>query len=105
MMAKVAAIISFPATQTKREPMRYLGMAGYYRMLCRNFSIVTAPLTNLLKKQVPFNCTPACQEAFDRVKAILLSSPVLTAPNFDKQFKLYVDASDVGAGAVLQTGR
>ena len=32
----------------------------------------------------------------------MLSSPVLTAPNFDKQFKLYVDASDVGAGAVLQ---
>ena len=33
---------------------------------------------------------------------ILLSSPVLTAPNFDKQFKLYMDASDVGVGAVLQ---
>ena len=33
---------------------------------------------------------------------ILLSSPVLTAPNFDKQLKLYVDASDVGAGVVLQ---
>ena len=29
------------------------------------------------------------------------SPPVLIAPN-DKQFKLYVDASDVGAGAVLQ---
>ena len=40
--------------------------------------------------------------SFDPVKAILLSSPVLTEPDFDKQFKLYVDASDVGAGAVLQ---
>ena len=102
VMAKVEAITSFPAPQTKRELMRFLGMAGYYRKFCRNFSIVTAPLTNLLKKQVPFNWTPACQKAFDRVKTILLSSPVLTAPNFDKQFKPYVDASDVGAGAVLQ---
>ena len=32
----------------------------------------------------------------------MLSSPFLTTPDFDKQFKLYVDASDVGAGAVLQ---
>ena len=31
----------------------------------------------------------------------LLSEPVLMAPNFDKQFKLYVDASDLGMGAVL----
>ena len=40
--------------------------------------------------------------SFWKGKVILLSSPFLTAPNFDKQFKLYVDASDVSAGAVLQ---
>ena len=82
--------------------MRFLGMAGYCRKFCRIFSIVFTPLTNLLRKQESFIWTTACQEAFDRVKAILLSSPVLTVPDFDKQFKLYVDASDVGAGAVLQ---
>ena len=43
-----------------------------------------------------------CLEAFERLNAILLSSTVLTAPDFDNQFKLYVDVSDVGAGAVLQ---
>ena len=76
-------------------------MAGYYRKFCQNFSIVTAPLTNLLRKQEPFIWISVCQEAFDRVKAILMSSPVLTPPDFDKQFKLYLDASDVGARAVL----
>jgi len=29
------------------------------------------------------------------------SSPVLVSPNFDEPFTLYVDASDIGAGAVL----
>ena len=52
VMAKVEAITCFPAPQTKRELMRFLGMAGYYRKFCHNFSIVTAPLTNLLKKKV-----------------------------------------------------
>ena len=37
----------------------------------------------------------------DRLKAILKSAPVLLAPDFDKCFKLAVDASDVGIGAVL----
>ena len=102
VMAKVEAVTRFPVPKNKRELMRFLGMAGYYRKFCRNFSIVTAPLTNLLQKQAPYFWVPICQEAFDRVKAILLSAPVLAAPNFDKQFKLCVDASDVGAGAVLQ---
>ena len=33
---------------------------------------------------------------FEKVKAILMNSPVLQAPNFDKAFKLQIDASDVG---------
>ena len=35
------------------------------------------------------------------MKSVLLSTPVVMAPNFQKQFLLMVDASDVGAGAVL----
>ena len=42
-----------------------------------------------------------CKTAFEKIKAILSNSPVLSAPDFRKQFKLYVDASDVGVGAVL----
>ena len=49
-MAKVEAITNLPAHQTKREVKHFLGMSGYYRKFCRNFSIVTAPLTNLLRK-------------------------------------------------------
>ena len=40
-------------------------------------------------------------ECFDKLKAILRNEPVLLAPNFDKEFKLAIDASDVGAGGVL----
>ena len=32
---------------------------------------------------------------------MLIHKPVLYTPNFEKQFKLAVDVSDVGAGAVL----
>lgn len=42
-----------------------------------------------------------CQEAFDNVKSLLCSAPVLAAPSFDHPFVLQVNASHVGAGAVL----
>ena len=99
--AKVNAISEFPVPKCKRQLMRFLGMAGYYRKFCKNFSGIAEPLTNLLKKSTKFNWNDKCQDAFDRLKAILKSAPVLLAPDFDKCFKLAVDASDVGIGAVL----
>ena len=81
--------------------MRFLGMAGYYRKFCKKFSGIAEPLTYLLKKSTKFKWNDKCQDAFDRLKAILKSAPVLLAPDFDKYFKLAVDASDVGIGAVF----
>lgn len=99
--AKIQAVKQFPQPTTKKELMRFLGMAGYYRAFCKNFSIVASPLTNLLKAKAEFIWSTQCQEAFDAVKALLCSAPVLAAPNFGKPFKLQVDASQIGAGAVL----
>ena len=99
--AKVNAISEFPVPKCKRQLMRFLGMAGYYRKFCKNFSGIAEPLTNLLKKSTKFKWNDKCQDAFDRLKAILKSAPVLLAPDFDKCFKLAVGASDVGIGAVL----
>ena len=39
--------------------------------------------------------------AFDTAKALLCNTPVLAAPDFEQPFKLEVDASTRGAGAVL----
>ena len=76
-------------------------MAGYYRKFCDNFSVIAEPLTNLLSKRTKFIWTNDCQKAFDILKAILKNEPVLLAPNFAKEFKLVVDASDTGACSVL----
>ncbi|XP_063963929.1 uncharacterized protein LOC135156194 [Lytechinus pictus] len=101
LSAKVEAILAFPTPTNRKELMRFLGMAGYYRRFCHNFSDVVAPLTNLLRKEVKFIWSSDCQSAFDKVKALLSTNPVRVAPDFSQPFSLMVDASDVGAGAVL----
>lgn len=49
----------------------------------------------------PWSWTPECQTAFQALKDTL-SSPLVTAyPDFEKLFRLYIDASNEGLGAVL----
>ena len=95
LKATVNTISEFPVPKCKRQLMRFLGMAGYYRKFCKYFSGIAEPLTNLLKKSTEFKWNDKCQDAFDRLKAILKSRPVLLAPDFDKCFKLAIDAGDV----------
>jgi phospholipid-translocating ATPase len=99
--AKVEAIVDFPSPTGKKAIQRFLGMAGYYRKYCKNFSNVVSPLTDLLKKDVKFVWSDKCEQAFCSIKKMLASSPVLVMPRFDAQFILMTDASEVGAGAVL----
>ncbi len=51
--AKVEAIAEFPSHTNKRE-LRFLGMTGYYRGFCKNFSTLVAPLTDLLSTERKF---------------------------------------------------
>lgn len=99
--AKVSAIADFPVPTTRRELRRFLGMAGYFRSFCQNFSTVVHPLTSLLSSANAFIWTDVCQHAFDSAKLLLTSAPVLAAPDFTLSFKLEVDASALGMGAVL----
>ena len=81
--------------------MWFLELADCYKPFCHNFSMITALLTNLLKKNQKYKWSSSCQAAFKQVKLMLSSRPILMAPDFQKPFLLMVDASNIGAGAVL----
>jgi len=76
-------------------------MTGYYRRFCKNFSVIVEPMTKLLGKTQSFVWSDACQEAFEKIKGMLMCKPVFMAPDFGRPFKLIVDASDFGTGTVL----
>ena len=99
--AKIEAIIALTPPSTRKQLMKFLGMAGYYRKFCPNFSVIATPLTNLLKKNNKFIWSDQCQKSFESLKSLLTNHPVLIAPNFEKPYSITVDASDEGMGAVL----
>ena len=59
------------------------------------------PLTELTKAKIKFKWTPQAEEAFLKLKAALVSAPVLAMPDYSKPFSVACDASDVAIGAVL----
>jgi hypothetical protein len=100
---KVARIQDAPAPSTKRQVRSFLGLAGYYRKFIPRYAEVAAPLTDLTKKGQPntVKWEEPQQKAFDQLKQMLASAPILRMPDFTKVFIVQADASDVGLGAVL----
>lgn len=99
--AKIEAVLNFPAPKTRKDLRRFLGMIGFYRKFCPNFSDKVAPLTDLTSPKVIFVWTDECQSAFEEAKRMLMTGPVLAIPTFERPFKIMSDASKLGIGSVL----
>jgi hypothetical protein len=59
------------------------------------------PITSLLKNDTKFNWSSRCNEAFEQLKVLLTTGPVLAQPDIEKPFDVYCDASGSGLGCVL----
>ncbi|GBG91862.1 hypothetical protein CBR_g53753 [Chara braunii] len=99
--AKVANIRDLPRPQSVTEMRSFLGMTDYYRTFVKNYSIVAAPLTDLIRLDTPWEWTDECEAAFRHLKHALTHYEVLKLPDSDKPFIVTTDASQYGIGAVL----
>ena len=97
----VQNIKDLPPPHSVRGVRALLGMASYYRSFVPDFSRRAQPLTELTKKNVPFQWGPAQQASFEDLKTALTNEPVLALPDFTKPFILMTDGSSAGFGAVL----
>jgi len=101
--SNVEKIKDAPRPTTKTQVRSFMGLANYYREFLPNFAAVTAPLTDLIKKNKPNKVEwgEAQERSYQTVKDLLCQKPVLRLPDTSKPFVLRTDASDEGLGAVL----
>ena len=98
---KVKAIVNWPKPQTVHDVRSFLGLASYYRRFIHGFSQVESPLTELTRGNVKWRWEQAQERSFLAMKIALATAPVLRLPDFDHQFVVTTDASDVAIGAIL----
>eukprot|EP00257_Ricinus_communis_P024652 XP_025012066.1 uncharacterized protein LOC112533816 [Ricinus communis] len=79
--------------ETLRKEVLFANLKKHF---VKDFSTIAAPLNELVKKDVKFNWGEAQQSAFDLLKQKLISSPIISLPNFDKTFEIDCDTSGIG---------
>ncbi|KAJ8365040.1 hypothetical protein SKAU_G00138710 [Synaphobranchus kaupii] len=101
LSSNVEAIQRIPELTSASQVASFLGMTAYYLRFLPHYSQTTAPLCQLLRKEEPWDWSPACAEAFCTLKAQLTSPPVLAHFNLSGPTLLTCDASAAAIGAVL----
>jgi hypothetical protein len=99
--AKIDFISKLPLPMTAKGVRSFLGHVGFYRRFIKDFSKISRPLYALLAKDTKFEWTNKCMEAFNTLKKLLTSTPIMMAPDWSLPFKVMCDASDFALGAVL----
>ncbi|GBG88618.1 hypothetical protein CBR_g48148 [Chara braunii] len=98
---KVAAVTDAPIPTTITQVRAFLGLASYYRRFVKGFAATAGPLTNLLRKDQPLIWTPECDQTFSKLKAALISAPVLIKTDPEKPFVLITDWQPEAISAIL----
>jgi hypothetical protein len=104
--SKVCDVLDWELPKSIHQVRSLVGLVGYYRRFISNFSKISKPITELLKKGIKYVWSKECDEAFHTLKKLLTTSPVLAHPDITKPFDVYCDASGTRLGCVLiQEGR
>ena len=82
--AKIDVIEKLPPLVNVKGIRSFLGHVGFYRRYIKDFSKIAKPLSNLHNKDTAFIFDEECLQAFNILKTRLVSSPVMTAPDWVK---------------------
>ena len=100
---KVAGVRDWPVPRNVTEVRSFLGFINFYHRFVENFSHIAKPLNQLTKQDTQWSWKPDGPEqaAFDKLKHLITSTPILVLPDQTKRFRLETDASAYATGAVL----
>ena len=98
---KVEAVMSWEILKLVFEIRSFLGLVGCYRRFFKDFSLLSAPMKRLTRKEVKFEWNDLCERTFQELKSRFTSAPILMVPERGQMYTVYCDASNDRLGCVL----
>jgi hypothetical protein len=102
---KVQAITEIPPPWNLQQLQSLQGKAKFLRCFVPDYAICTHSFLRLLCHDIPFQWDDHAQQSFDDIKAALSHAPLISAPDYNHDYILYVSASTVSVvGVLIQLG-
>ena len=97
---KVEEIWAWSMPEKVVDVQSFMGFANLYLWFINGFSKIAKALTGLTKEGIKWTWTPSCQDAFDKLKEMFTTGPILTHFDDTRPTKLETDASDCNGGTL-----
>ena len=98
---KCDTIRNLESPKTLRQTRAFCGMVNFVSSFLPNLRRLLIPIYDLQRKAKKFKWTDEAKKAFNEIKMLLVSLPVLKAPTPDGLFQLESDTSREGVGGTL----
>ncbi|KAJ8474222.1 hypothetical protein ONZ45_g16023 [Pleurotus djamor] len=98
--AKIAGVAEWPEPRNQTELQSFLGFVNFYRRFMKDYSHIARPLFDIQNAK-EWTWTGREQTAFEQIKGLITSEPILAAPIESRPWRLEADSSDFATGAVL----
>jgi hypothetical protein len=97
---KVKAILEAPSPHNAKALSRFLGQIRWHSRMIRHLADFATPLHAAVHRE-PFAWTEEEEKAFAALKLLLTRAPMVQPPDWNREFHVFVDASDIAIGSVL----
>lgn len=98
---RVSAIKQMQRSENKKGVERFLGVMNYVSRFIPNHSSVTEPLRELVRQENLFHWDAPQEKAFNELKELLMSAPILQFYVPNEPITISCDASQNGCGSVM----
>ena len=98
---KIEAVKNWKKPTSYKEVQVFLGTVNYYNRFIKDFSKIAHPLRQIARDKRLFEWTQDCDEAYEKLRAALISAPVMAYPQEVGLYILDTDASAFAIGSVL----
>jgi hypothetical protein len=102
---KVKSITEIPPPRNLRQLQSLQGKANFLRRFVLDYTIRAQSFLHLLRHDIPFHWDDYSQQSFDDLRAALSNAPLMSAPDYNRDYILYVSASAIPVvGVLIQLG-
>ncbi|GFY68576.1 hypothetical protein TNIN_483831 [Trichonephila inaurata madagascariensis] len=99
--SKTKSVVHYSEPKTTKEVQSFLGITGYFSNFIPSYSVIAKPLSDLLRKDTPFNFDEKPKASFDELKRFLCQKLVSGIYRQNCETEIHTDASIDGLAAVL----